>query len=135
MGVSEHPAVVRELKGQRVEIELVRGELPLSFRSRSVLPTGSASKVVVDVDRQGRDMKPGDHVIVLLEERNRIGSSVFWTSVVPVLFFWAIYSAFHFLTKDVWVALIGAAVLLFPYYSFVWLLRDDWSKVFVFRLK
>ncbi|MBF0122511.1 MAG: SoxR reducing system RseC family protein [Candidatus Omnitrophica bacterium] len=135
MGVSEHTAVVRELKGQRVGIELVRAELPLSFRSKSVLSIGSVSKVIVEVDCQGRDMKPGDHVIVLLEEQRRIGWSVFWVSVVPILVFGLFYNAFYFLTKDFRIAVIGAGVLIFPYYSFLWLLRDDWSRTFIFRLK
>ena len=135
MDVSEHTAVVRELKGERVELGLSRADLPLSFRSKSVLPVGSASQVIVEVDRLGRDLQPGDQVVVLLEERSRVGWSVFWTSIFPILFFGVIYSAFHVLIKDVRVAIIGAAVFLFPYYSFLWLLRDDWSRVFIFRLK
>ena len=135
MGVSEYMAIVREMKGQRVELELSRADLPLSFRSRSILPAESVFKVILEVDCHGLNFKPGDQVAVFLEERSRVGWSVFWTSLFPVLFFGAIYSVFHFLTKDVRVAVVGAAVLLFPYYSFLWLLRDNWSKEFIFRLK
>lgn len=135
MGVSEYSAVVRELKGARVELELARGDLPLSFRAKSVLSPKSSSSVMVEVDRLGRDLKVGEQVAVLLEERIRMGWVIFWLSVVPVIILGIMYALFDSLLKDAKIAMVGAGFFVFPYYSFLWLLRHDWSRVFIFRLQ
>ena len=109
MKTFEYSGVVTAVRSKYADIKLCAG-----------------AKVVVALSRGGRKLTPGEDVKVLIEENvfRRMIISVF----LPVFFTILVFGVFYNGTKDEILLGFMAMVVLGPYMSFIWILKDSLSR-------
>jgi positive regulator of sigma E activity len=129
MNTVEYNGVVQSVEGGKAKVGIRN-----AFVTDSGI-TGRHQRRVVSVNCAGRDLAPGEKVVITAIP---VAQSLvmFLGYFLPLLLCIAIFLVFRQVTNgDDRLAMIVAGVFLFPYYSVFLLLRGHLPKDYVYRLK
>ncbi len=105
MSIQKQQAIIRSVRGKRVQVELIP----------------SARSIVIFASRH--TYKTGDSVTVVLETNS---VRFLWiTTILPLIAVVILFGIFQNGTKNSALSLFMAFLSLSPYFSFIWLLRDQ----------
>ncbi len=117
----------------KIHVWVISGEDCSSCSAKGVCPA-SKGRVLEFPKPQGYDLKPGDKVLLEIEE-NKGPQALFIMYVIPFFLLMAVMIAVRIITGNDGLAGLAALGSLVPYYFVIYLLRRYFEKKFQFKIK
>ena len=131
----EHSGTVLRTDGEWVEVEIVSASACSSCDAAKLCTASEGKrKTVMALQGEGCKHEVGDTVVVEGRESQGLGATVL-AYVVPLLLMVGTIVGLEALGVKESTAGIASLVILAPYYSILYLLRNRLNKAFIFKTK
>jgi sigma-E factor negative regulatory protein RseC len=129
-----HDGVVESVAGESVFVRFIAQSACSACHAKGVCSISNSEEKVVEVKGVKPGWKPGDHVTVLLEQRQGFIALMFGYGIPLVVLLAVLFTVSAITGREAFSALIALGSLL-PYYLIIWLFRKRISGKFEFRIR
>ena len=134
-GTIIHPGIIESIDGEKVSVRILSKSACSSCHAKGVCTIADVEEKIIETENDpDSDLKPGDEVMVSMEES--LGrKAVFMGYVLPLVVLLVSIVVFLSLLNHEGLAALLSILMLIPYYLVLYLFRKRLQKEFRFRIQ
>jgi sigma-E factor negative regulatory protein RseC len=129
-----HEGVVERMEGETVLVRFIARSACAACHAKGVCSISNSEEKVVEVKGVKDSWKAGDHVEVLLEQRQGFTALMYGYGIPLVILMAVLFTVSAITGREGLSALIAMGSLI-PYYLIIWIFRKKISGKFEFHIR
>lgn len=130
----EHEGVILIIKDNTIYVKIQQVSSCNECHAKGMCSIADVKEKIVEIPYDGGDYKPGDEIYVVGKASMGM-KAVFYSFAIPLILLLTVLFAVNHYFQDEKISCFAALAMLIVYYIILYLLKDRFSKEFVFSVK